>query len=108
MMQDEESAETVIPAIEGVTPPFATNTALTAFYADRKRMWSNVFWITFGQFGMSVSMTIVEPLMNLRLKAIGVSESCSERSRVEVTPALSTLTLVLARVEVSSDCCDSA
>jgi len=69
MMQDEKSAEIVIPAIEGVTPPSATNSALTAFYADRKRMWSNVFWITFGQFGMSVSMTIVEPLMNLRLKA---------------------------------------
>jgi predicted MFS family arabinose efflux permease len=75
MMQDEERAETVIPAIEGVTPPSATNNALTAFYADRKRMWSNVLWITFGQFGMSISMTIVEPLMNLRLKAIGVSES---------------------------------
>jgi predicted MFS family arabinose efflux permease len=75
MLQDEESAEIVIPAIEGVTPPSATNSALTTFYADRKRMWSNVFWITFGQFGMSVSMTIVEPLMNLRLKAIGVSES---------------------------------
>jgi MFS family permease len=74
-MQDEASAEVPIPAIEGVTPPSETNSALNIFYADRKRMWSNVFWITFGQFGMSVSMTIVEPLMNLRLKAIGVSES---------------------------------
>ena len=45
------------------------------FYADRKLMWGNVWWITFGHFGMALSMTIVEPLMNLRLKAIGVSES---------------------------------
>jgi predicted MFS family arabinose efflux permease len=74
-MQDEASAEIPIPAIEGLTPPSETNSALNIFYADRKRMWSNVLWITFGQFGMSVSMTIVEPLMNLRLKAIGVSES---------------------------------
>jgi predicted MFS family arabinose efflux permease len=49
--------------------------SLRAFYADRPRMWSNVFWITFGHFGMALSMTIVEPLMNLRLKAVGVSDS---------------------------------
>lgn len=48
---------------------------LTRFFADRGRMWRNVFWITFGHFGMALSMTIVEPLMNLRLKAIGVSDS---------------------------------
>jgi MFS family permease len=48
---------------------------LHAFFADRPRMWRNVFWITFGHFGMALSMTIVEPLMNLRLKAVGVSES---------------------------------
>lgn len=48
---------------------------LANFYADRKLMWRNVMWITFGQFGMALSMTIVEPLMNLRLKAIGVSYS---------------------------------
>lgn len=51
------------------------DTKLRAFFADRPRMWSNVFWINFGHFGMALSMTIVEPLMNLRLKAIGVSES---------------------------------
>jgi MFS family permease len=38
-------------------------------------MWRNVGWITFGHFGTALSMTIVEPLMNLRLKAVGVSES---------------------------------
>jgi len=38
-------------------------------------MWRNVSWITFGHFGTALSMTIVEPLMNLRLKAVGVSES---------------------------------
>lgn len=48
---------------------------IEAFYANRKLMWRNVVWITFGHFGMALCMTIVEPLMNLRLKAIGVSES---------------------------------
>jgi predicted MFS family arabinose efflux permease len=48
---------------------------LAAFYADRKLMWRNVGWITFGHFGMAVTMTILIPLMNLRLKAVGVSES---------------------------------
>ncbi len=48
---------------------------LAAFYGDRKLMWRNVGWITFGHFGMSLSMTILVPLMNLRLKAIGVSDS---------------------------------
>ena len=74
-MQDEASAEITIPAIEGLTPPSETSSALNIFYADRKRMWSNVLWITFGQFGTALSMTIVEPLMTLRLKAVGVSES---------------------------------
>lgn len=50
-------------------------TALEGFYADRKLMWGNVGWITFGHFGMALATTIVEPLMNLRLKAVGVSES---------------------------------
>lgn len=74
-MLDESSAETTIPAIEGLTPSSETSNALNTFYADRKRMWSNVLWITFGHFGTALSMTIVEPLMNLRLKAVGVSES---------------------------------
>ncbi|MDE3104094.1 MAG: hypothetical protein KGK08_02870 [Acidobacteriota bacterium] len=51
------------------------DTALQRFFADRRLMWRNVTWITFGHFGMALSMTIVEPLMNLRLKAIGVSDS---------------------------------
>ena len=38
-------------------------------------MWRNVLWITFGQFGGSFAQTILEPLMNLRLKSIGVSDS---------------------------------
>lgn len=50
-------------------------TKLQRFFADRSRLWRNVFWITFGHFGMALSMTIVEPLMNLRLKAVGVSDS---------------------------------
>lgn len=46
-----------------------------SFYADRKLMWRNVKWITFGHFGMAISMTILVPLMNLRLKATGLSDS---------------------------------
>lgn len=63
--------------LEPGTSPEAAKTAadLASFYADRKLMWRNVRWITFGHFGMALSMTIVEPLMNLRLKAIGVSDS---------------------------------
>lgn len=48
---------------------------LASFYSDRKLMWRNVSWITFGHFGMAISMTILVPLMNLRLKAVGLSES---------------------------------
>jgi MFS family permease len=55
--------------------PSAHDVKLGIFYADRKLMWRNVRWINFGHFGTAISMTIVEPLMNLRLKAIGVSES---------------------------------
>lgn len=53
----------------------AEDAKLHQFYADRGRVWRNVFWITFGHFGMSLAMTIVEPLMDLRLKAMGVSDS---------------------------------
>ncbi len=48
---------------------------LARFYADRKLMWRNVRWINFGYFGTALSMTIVEPLMYLRLKGYGVSDS---------------------------------
>lgn len=48
---------------------------LESFYSDRKLMWRNVRWITFGHFGMALSTTILVPLMNLRLKAVGISES---------------------------------
>jgi predicted MFS family arabinose efflux permease len=58
--------------VESVAAPASV---LSAYYSDRKLMWRNVLWITFGHFGMALSMTIVEPLMALRLKAIGVSES---------------------------------
>jgi len=73
-MQNEDSAQNVASLPEEVTIT-ATDAALAGFYADRKLMWRNVFWITFGHFGISLSITIVEPLMNLRLKAIGVGES---------------------------------
>jgi MFS family permease len=49
--------------------------ALANFYSDQNLMWRNVRWITFGHFGMALSTTILVPLMNLRLKAVGVSES---------------------------------
>ncbi len=73
-MQTPDSAHHVDPP-ESKAEDLRAPTALDLFYADRKLMWGNVGWITFGHFGMALSMTIVEPLMNLRLKAIGVSES---------------------------------
>jgi MFS family permease len=57
------------------TSPPREDANLRTFYADKPRMWRNVFWVTFGHFGMALAMTIVEPLMSLRLKAIGVSDS---------------------------------
>jgi len=58
-----------------VAAPGMNSPGLASYYSDRKLMWRNVGWITFGHFGTALSMTIVEPLMNLRLKAVGVSES---------------------------------
>jgi MFS family permease len=52
-----------------------TDAGLAGYYADRKLMWRNVMWITFGHFGMALSTTILVPLMNLRLKAVGVADS---------------------------------
>jgi MFS family permease len=73
----EESGESGAMPAQGrvVEAPGMTTTGLASYYSDRKLMWRNVGWITFGHFGTALSMTIVEPLMNLRLKAIGVSES---------------------------------
>lgn len=48
---------------------------LANYFADRSLMWRNVCWITVGHFGTALTMTIIEPLMNLRLKAVGVAES---------------------------------
>lgn len=59
----------------GIEPASVIATTLTRYYSDRKLMWRNVLWITFGHFGSSLSQTILEPLMNLRLKSIGVSQS---------------------------------
>ena len=67
--------ESTNPALGASQESLNAAAALASFYADRKLMWRNVRWITFGHFGMALSMTIVEPLMNLRLKAIGVSDS---------------------------------
>jgi predicted MFS family arabinose efflux permease len=74
-MSEDPIKQAAISAQEQSDTHEKTATTLAHFYADRGLMWRNVFWITFGHFGMALSMTIVEPLMNLRLKAIGVSES---------------------------------
>jgi Na+/melibiose symporter-like transporter len=74
-MQNGNSAHTAVPPPQGAMPASAASTTLTSYYSDRKLMWRNVLWITFGHFGSSLSQTILEPLMNLRLKSIGVSES---------------------------------
>ena len=72
-MSEAVEAKQEIPCPETFEPK--EDAKLHRFFADRGRMWRNVFWVTFGHFGMALSMTIVEPLMNLRLKAIGVSDS---------------------------------
>ena len=48
---------------------------LATYFADRPLMWRNICWITFGHLGTALTMTIIEPMMNLRLKAVGVGES---------------------------------
>lgn len=74
-MQNETSASTVVTSPNALPSAVVTDVKLTSFYADRKLMWRNVFWITFGHFGSALSQTILEPLMNLRLNAVGVSQS---------------------------------
>src|ERR1035441_7380483 len=75
-MSEEPNEQAMTPEQQGaIEAPSIHDSKLGAFYADRKLMWRNVTWINFGHFGTAISMTIVEPLMNLRLKAIGVSES---------------------------------
>lgn len=75
-MSEESSPQTAIAGnIHPVEASYKTGMDLSTYYADRKLMWRNVMWITFGNFGMALSMTIVVPLMNLRLKATGVSDS---------------------------------
>lgn len=74
-MQEEISETSVVLSVEELPPAVVTDLELTTFYADQKLMWRNVLWINFGHFGAALSMTILEPLMNLRLKSIGVSES---------------------------------
>lgn len=70
MPQDQHDA-----AAEPEIAAAITDAKLATFYADRGLMWRNVGWINFGHFGMALAMTIVEPLMNLRLKSVGVAES---------------------------------
>ncbi len=75
-MSEESGQQAAMPAQEHmVQSPVMTANSLAIYYSDRGLMRRNVLWITFGHFGTALSMTIVEPLMNLRLKAIGVSES---------------------------------
>src|SRR5580658_2783781 len=75
-MSEDSSPQAAMPAERQVAQtPDITATGLAGYYSDRRLMWRNVMWITFGHFGMALSMTIVEPLMNLRLKAVGVSDS---------------------------------
>src|SRR5271163_1935123 len=75
MSEDANPQEAMAAARQVVETPGMTATGLAGYYSDRKLMWRNVMWITFGHFGMALSMTILVPLMNLRLKAVGVSDS---------------------------------
>lgn len=75
-MSEEEVLKTATPVDHHPgTSTHTTAEILASFYSDRKLMWRNVSWITFGQFGMAISMTILVPLMNLRIKAVGISDS---------------------------------
>jgi len=60
---------------QGAEVPGMAAGGLAGYYADRKLMWRNVRWITVGHFGTALATTILVPLMNLRLKAAGVSDS---------------------------------
>lgn len=75
MMQNGNSAQIAESSPGVAEPALAKATTLTRYYSDRKLMWRNVLWITFGHFGSALSQTILEPLMNLRLRSIGVSQS---------------------------------
>jgi len=75
-MNEDLSQQTATSEEMPIAPsPASPMSDLDSYYSNRKLMWRNVSWITFGHFGTALSMTIVEPLMNLRLKAVGVSES---------------------------------
>jgi MFS family permease len=60
---------------EASQPMTGANPDLASYYADSKLMWRNVSWITLGHFGTALCTTILIPLMNLRLKSVGVSDS---------------------------------
>ena len=75
-MSEEPSAQTAVAKQGDPAGTLSTQAAsLACYYADVKLMWRNVLWITFGHFGIAISTTILVPLMNLRLKAVGVSDS---------------------------------
>ena len=75
-MSAEPSAQTAVAKQGDPAGTLSTQAAsLACYYADVKLMWRNVLWITFGHFGIAISTTILVPLMNLRLKAVGVSDS---------------------------------
>ena len=75
-MSDEPGARAVT-APQGRTASVKSTQAASvdAYYANAPLMWRNVLWITFGHFGIALSTTILVPLMNLRLKAVGISDS---------------------------------
>jgi MFS family permease len=75
-MSEDSSPPAATPVERHVAEkPSMTATGLADYYSDRKLMWRNVTWITFGHFGTALATTILVPLMNLRLKAAGVSDS---------------------------------
>lgn len=74
-MSNEPNQQIEPPKQASVAETALSSPGLMEFYGDRKLMWRNVLWITFGHFGMALATTILVPLMNLRLKAIGVSDS---------------------------------
>ena len=56
--------------------PGETTPELTAYYADRKLMWKNIWWLIVLNAGWSVVFTVVGPLMQLRMNSpqVGMGE----------------------------------
>jgi hypothetical protein len=56
-----------------LVPPQAESPELAAYYADTRLLWRNIATIILGNIGFAVCMTLVSPLILLRLRELGAS-----------------------------------